>query len=831
MMRIFSIFLVLLFTGINVADAAKKAPAGQYRNSLRNHDCKPGCYCLGGGNFTWWGDDVKTGCKNRWGKITTSLNSKGVYLCPSGFPESNSGAATKDVCFYWAGSTKVYYRQANCKSGQYLPADSNSCAACPAGYTCSGFSGYPAKTDQGLTPKTFKCSAGQYMPAGMQACAICPVDNYCPGGTFKFNATAAGGKNICPSGTITMDKVGQSSSAACKKAENTCPAGKYLENYTCLSCPAGSSCPGGLAKSRKCPTDYPNSADHTKTEEECYYEVNNVKVKYKWAICRAGQYLPANSNSCAACPAGYTCSGFSGYPAKTAQGLTAISINCQPGKYLAKGTLVCDKTCPVDSYCSGGAVVFNETSDGGISKCPTGKSTDGKSGARGVSECLSASEIIKICSAGTYAELGTECQACSKGYYCTDQNKGKTQCPNGFSDSDIGAKEETQCYFGNKIYYKQVTCPAGQYLPANSNSCAACPTGYVCDTGYTGYPKTVDQGITPKSIQCPAGQYLPANKQTCVACPIDSYCIGGTFSFNPTTANGRTPCPDGKTTYDATGGTNASACITIPTSCPGGQYLADRKCHECPAGHYCIGDTEKIPCPASTPQVWRTPSTYPDTYYANDAENAVQILDSTYIPTWDSLKGKSKISDCVIVYHVKNLRSNSFVDEGVKYNTETGRYDIGGRVYYKNVNPGYYLKERYSDTYCENKDRNMLYNMALLCPPDKWCPGVKQTSCSAGAYEDEMGIAEPVPVQCSAGQYLPANQQYCAPCDTSKYSCPGSESGKPFYTTHRDQGRYIAFTQAQMLYGPRGEKTSDPTDTCWGNLGDIGYKNCVFGQE
>ena len=89
---------------ITDADAAycnsqkKKAGAGLYCNALATHTCPQGCYCTGGGNFTWAAGDVEKGCKNRWNKVTTELNSKGVYLCPSGYT-SNAGAKSAKDCF------------------------------------------------------------------------------------------------------------------------------------------------------------------------------------------------------------------------------------------------------------------------------------------------------------------------------------------------------------------------------------------------------------------------------------------------------------------------------------------------------------------------------------------------------------------------------------------------------------------------------------------------------------------------------------------------------------------------------------------------------------
>lgn len=42
-------------------------------------------------------------------------------------------------------------------------------------------------------PATYNCSAGYYLPANSETCAACLSGYTCPGGTFPFNATSAQG--------------------------------------------------------------------------------------------------------------------------------------------------------------------------------------------------------------------------------------------------------------------------------------------------------------------------------------------------------------------------------------------------------------------------------------------------------------------------------------------------------------------------------------------------------------------------------------------------------------------------------------------------------------
>ena len=105
----------------------------------------------------------------------------------------------------------------------------------------------------------------------------------------------------------------------------------------------------------------------------------------------------------------------------------------------------------------------------------------------------------------------------------------------------------------------EYTCNAGYYLPADSDTCVACPSGYTCNGGIFLFNSDVAQGIRPNinglitqnvgfgcgvvsnnvdavfeivSSTCASGQYLPKNTTTCVACPNGYTCAGGTFTFD-----------------------------------------------------------------------------------------------------------------------------------------------------------------------------------------------------------------------------------------------------------------------------------------------------------
>lgn len=324
-------------------------------------------------------------------------------------------------------------------------------------------------------------------------------------------------------------------------------------------------------------------------------------------------------------------------------------------------------------------------------------------------------------------------------------------CPADFPKSLAGAKSAGDCYFENdqgmKIYNNKITCPAGQYLPAKINVCHDCPVGSYCEGVENVLPNaTKDQGIK--------------------ACASDKTTKGEKSS-------------------------KAADCVAKPKkSCSAGNYSEDNNtCIQCPGGFYCEGGTKgKTPCPEAIPKHWRDTSTFPANYYASDGDNVVEFI-SAYIPKWDSLKGKKSVTDCRIVYSMKNMRGR-FNDEATTWNASTSKYDKGGNPYYLSVNPGFYMSEKLESTYCDNKffedgksKKSMLYKQAIACPSDKYCPGVKQTYCDSGTYEDTLGLKDPIKVSCSSGYYLPAFKEVCDKCPADRM-CPGGD----FLTKHIDQG-------------------------------------------
>ena len=131
----------------------------------------------------------------------------------------------------------------------------------------------------------------------------------------------------------------------------------------------------------------------------------------------------------------------------------------------------------------------------------------------------------------------------------------------------------------------EYTCDSGEFLPANTLGCVACPSRYTCNGGTFQFNEYFAQGILYNQLAtsnvnnvcgygggekmtavfeanehtCTAGQYLPAGVDACTQCPANSYCGGGTFVFNETTDQGIVACDNGY--HSSLGSSSASDCI------------------------------------------------------------------------------------------------------------------------------------------------------------------------------------------------------------------------------------------------------------------------------
>ena len=89
----------------------------------------------------------------------------------------------------------------------------------------------------------------------------------------------------------------------------------------------------------------------------------------------------------------------------------------------------------------------------------------------------------------------------------------------------------------------------------NTNLATTCPSGmtqYI--TGYEDYWNGKVSCVNA-NLTCSAGNYLPAHGYECAQCTANNYCVGGTYPYSATESHGITPCDTG---YSSAAG--ASSC-------------------------------------------------------------------------------------------------------------------------------------------------------------------------------------------------------------------------------------------------------------------------------
>ena len=180
------------------------------------------------------------------------------------------------------------------------------------------------------------------------------------------------------------------------------------------------------------------------------------------------------------------------------------------------------------------------------------------------------------CAAGKYLPKNkTTCANCTSGNYClggewyksTTKDQGLSPCPNGYKNSEVGSKKQTDCYMNvpAKKYVKKKkdtspsTCGKGTYKGAHkvyynsTSSCNNCPSGYRDGAVTTSQSncimnvpkkKYVKKSKDSKPTDCPTGRRKDAhtvkygNISSCESkqLTVTFDCNGGTRSSGPASA-------------------------------------------------------------------------------------------------------------------------------------------------------------------------------------------------------------------------------------------------------------------------------------------------------
>ena len=336
--------------------------------------------------------------------------------------------------------------------------------------------------------------------------------------------------------------------------------------------------------------------------------------------CPQNFYCPIQTIDPVACPAESTsvsdsqvienCHCGIGFYAEFDYSGSDTTLTCQPcplGTYNNETNQQQCQACPPDTFnpSTGASNVIE------CQACPV--NSDSSSGSMAISACN--------CRAGFSGDPGTECVACSPGFYRSNMSEYIcSACPiNTYNVLDASPNEESclscpsdttsaagsgghaDCICDPGFYASSATdsgawvctpCAAGAYSTAsNSSACDLCPAGtYSTATGAS----------TPDScLLCNDGSYsLSAGTVVCSLCPFSTW---QDTSGNAYTSMECTPCPS-HSFHGINGSVDIHDCIC------GAEYYkvavpdleqSNFTCELCPAADRCPGDNQNYSCPVN----------------------------------------------------------------------------------------------------------------------------------------------------------------------------------------------------------------------------------------
>ncbi|MBO5739895.1 MAG: hypothetical protein J6R52_02405 [Alphaproteobacteria bacterium] len=484
---------------------------------------------------------------------------------------------------------------------------------------------------------------------------------------------------------------------------------------------------------------------------------------------------PVVGKTCLKCPDGYKCLGGQACPVRA-------GIHCAAGEYIMAGTTTCAK-CPAGKVCDAPTDTTDEvatSTDRGItgacpanSYCPEGSSSP-TACPTGYGNSAAGSDSQSDC----YATCAPGTAVFSPGNACTTG-----------SDSTIGMS-----WYSSKVhnvYYGRISsityCPYGSdmrgMVPSLHDSAADClvtvPGGYSSvvaepDAQYIrissvqgAFPLAeiqvisdgVAQGLSANSSMISAGNAIDGNLGTTAV--VSATSAQGYMAMFRT--SGVVPISNilfalgGNITRkivieisaDATTWTTVfNGLVSSTSAAPAVMQhvpVRVRTNTQCVPGTYhgevTVAASDVVECTACPTVADHKMTSYDNlTHGAYVYPNENLVLGSAQQTDWSSLVGGTTIESCRATYSYTNSRGY-FIIEAVQYNTSTEKYDKNGNLYYTRPNAGYYLTTRYSDTYCDDSTRSMLYRDAQVCPAGSYCSGrTGFTSCGSGTYADNLGI-------------------------------------------------------------------------------------------
>ena len=634
-----------------------------------------------------------------------------------------------------------------------------SCSACPAqtsGWTRNSGTGWTAVTQCNQTKSVGgNCSAGvlkqnatsatawgtttistplQAKPGHIvsgQTCTGCVAGTYSAGGTATSCSACTGRTKYSAANASECSTVSTGYyTTGCNSNNNNCTGQSQCTSGTWCASGVQNQCSSltGVSVSGGTYTSAAGSSANT----ACKYTAPNktitgCKTVTTNTVTYSGTAWPATTY-------GVTANG--GYIISGNNTAAATCSQCGTAKYSAGGTATSCSSCPnADSG-------WTATSPAGSTaytacyeyqtpaNCASGSVKRAASSATAYSSTISLLSTLKS-KAGYYASTtATSCTICPAGSSCAASATAPTTCANWTYAASTGMSSCTACPALTSGWTKADSTGTGWKSHTNcvqiSPKPANCAGGNLKQVAASNGATTWGASTVNSALSSNPGYYI--NGTACSACTGAKYYGGGT-------ATSCTPCPSIYTSDTTAAKSKAEQCAVQTTA---GKYIAAAKDTEqtkCPAKNYCPSESVKYgetnsptACPTADATTART--TYPDDYL-----NPTRL--SINNQGWST--GLPAITSCSANYSFTNAAGH-FIVESVGYNSTTGKYENGGSKYYTSVNAGWYLVDKYSDTYCNTSTNPMYYHNVAECTANSYCPGYKSMPlCSTGTHNDEMG--------------------------------------------------------------------------------------------
>ncbi|CAG5113265.1 Oidioi.mRNA.OKI2018_I69.chr2.g7385.t1.cds [Oikopleura dioica] len=687
--------------------------------------------------------------------------------CLPGFHTANTKSTSCDPCpagsFCESGQDPV-----PCEDGFYSHKGAFTCTVCKPGYLCT--------TTSHDSPMSDPCPAGSYCPIIDEGDGAKPTRKTCPEGTFQPETGKSSFHDCqpCPPGYVCTTNA---------LPTVKCPAGFY--------CPGVTISQSLIDELDDSSTNLqynnnPNTLSINGMQYPCppgtYNPDEGITHVSQCKICDAGKYciegFPATGGNVTPCPAGYHSS--SGGLANPQQ-----CDVCSRGKYCESGKG--ETNCPAGTYrAEEGAESKSDCIplQPGTFSSSTGKIDDTGTICPKGSFCPPGSTEAIPCPVGTYGNATGlhyqhNCKPCEPGKYCPST---------GLTDADqIQCSRGYYCPLGT-IYEKQFPCEAGTYSDVGTECQRKAPDAFdwvnviscnlecqICDAG--SYCPAATESTQVTSLKCPSGHYCPEGTMSkfqfpcqngtynefegkyspndCIKCTEGHWCGEGTT--NPT------PCPDGRYYKNDTsliGARNVDECDL----CPGGKYCTTTGSSDCDPGTYSRpGQTSCKPCVAGS--------------YCPTGTSEKAMLNDLICPAGKFCPEGSEnaLLDCEEGFYCPKGTDQQLKCFPGTYNTQRGKAEASDCV---QCDAGYYCTEGMATSPISNA--SMLCDEGYYCPKDivlnafltkydlesgdvqqalnrkvgSWGP--KQFPCPGGTYRDTKGAKDDKEcTDCSATKYCP----------------------------------------------------------------------------